>query len=302
MKIRLLLIGLGIAFPALASDAPAAYGPLWQFAKDGRQHYLFGTIHVGQPQHTRLDNGLRCALQNSDTLALEIDTRQPDIKQQMTEQMAKVSPQRWQALHAPLRLRLEKHADKLGLNEQIRKQVPPGMVIIAYTMAGITQSGLSSRYGSEQVLSAQSANKPAVSLESAALQTRMLTDIPEKVIEESLDELDKGLPQAMQQMQQQLGDMMRSWEVADLAGLQASAHDPHLMATSRWMNELVLDKRNAPMADRIDQLAKGSKLFVAVGALHLPGEQGLIALLQRKGYQLQPVSATQRLAVKDNCQ
>jgi uncharacterized protein YbaP (TraB family) len=38
------------------------------------------------------------------------------------------------------------------------------------------------------------------------------------------------------------------------------------------------------MADRIDGFIKKESTFIAVGALHLPGTDGVVALLRKKGY------------------
>ncbi|MGL4489412.1 MAG: TraB/GumN family protein, partial [Rhizobiaceae bacterium] len=48
--------------------------------------------------------------------------------------------------------------------------------------------------------------------------------------------------------------------------------------------EIMINARNGVMAERArDRLAKGS-VFIAVGALHLPGEKGLVELLRKDGY------------------
>ena len=52
----------------------------------------------------------------------------------------------------------------------------------------------------------------------------------------------------------------------------------------------ILKKRNQNMAERIDTSIHNHSTFVAVGALHLPGEKGVINLLRKMGYQLKPVS------------
>jgi hypothetical protein len=50
--------------------------------------------------------------------------------------------------------------------------------------------------------------------------------------------------------------------------------------------ERLLDARNERMAERMQpRLAEGGA-FVAVGALHLPGEGGILKLLEGQGYQL----------------
>jgi hypothetical protein len=43
------------------------------------------------------------------------------------------------------------------------------------------------------------------------------------------------------------------------------------------------------MADSLLQLLEQDTVFAAVGALHLPGEQGLINILRRHGFVLDPL-------------
>ena len=57
-------------------------------------------------------------------------------------------------------------------------------------------------------------------------------------------------------------------------------------------NEALLTKRNVIMANRIDLLVGKKSTMIAVGAGHLGGPQGLIALLQKKGYQFKNVPFT----------
>lgn len=54
-------------------------------------------------------------------------------------------------------------------------------------------------------------------------------------------------------------------------------------------NEALLNKRNIVMANRIDLLVGKTSTMIAVGAGHLGGPQGVIALLKRKGYQFKNV-------------
>lgn len=54
-------------------------------------------------------------------------------------------------------------------------------------------------------------------------------------------------------------------------------------------NEALLNKRNIVMANRIDLLVGKTSTMIAVGAGHLGGPQGVIALLKKKGYQFKSV-------------
>jgi uncharacterized protein YbaP (TraB family) len=64
-------------------------------------------------------------------------------------------------------------------------------------------------------------------------------------------------------------------------GVPASAFD--------GFKKVLLADRNIKMRDAaIPKLEKG-RAFIAVGALHLPGDTGLVALLRARGYTLDPV-------------
>jgi uncharacterized protein YbaP (TraB family) len=56
------------------------------------------------------------------------------------------------------------------------------------------------------------------------------------------------------------------------------------------MRVKLLDERNRKMAVRIAEQGRLNSLFVAVGASHLSGKNGLIALLKQAEYQLEPIN------------
>ncbi len=50
-----------------------------------------------------------------------------------------------------------------------------------------------------------------------------------------------------------------------------------------------VELRNRRMIDTLLPILETDRVFVAVGALHLPGNTGLIQLLRDRGYELQPL-------------
>jgi len=78
--------------------------------------------------------------------------------------------------------------------------------------------------------------------------------------------------------------------------LQGDIHSlDRLMRTSLTVYPGLYDdlitKRNVTMTAGIDTLIKKEKIFIAVGAGHLAGDNGIINLLRKKGYKLRMVNA-----------
>ncbi len=62
---------------------------------------------------------------------------------------------------------------------------------------------------------------------------------------------------------------------------------------------LLLTRRNIKMARRMDSLSKLRSTFFAVGAAHLPGDDGVISLLRRNGFTVEPVFSSKKIAPQD---
>ena len=75
-----------------------------------------------------------------------------------------------------------------------------------------------------------------------------------------------------------------------LAMLQSS--EATGLAEDSALNEFernLIDNRNHTMAERLQPFLADGNAFVAVGALHLPGEEGLVKLLPGQGYRISAV-------------
>jgi uncharacterized protein YbaP (TraB family) len=53
--------------------------------------------------------------------------------------------------------------------------------------------------------------------------------------------------------------------------------------------EALIEKRNERFLQRLLPYLKENNVFCAVGAMHLPGERGMLAMLRREGYNVEPV-------------
>ena len=52
--------------------------------------------------------------------------------------------------------------------------------------------------------------------------------------------------------------------------------------------QVLIDKRNANMAERALPHLNAGSVLIAVGAMHLPGEAGLVHLLRERGFEITP--------------
>jgi hypothetical protein len=83
--------------------------------------------------------------------------------------------------------------------------------------------------------------------------------------------------------------MKKFYLARDLNGLfawmrrQAAGQDPRLM---QLFQDRIIDARNRLMATRMVARLKDGLVFVAVGALHLPGRNGILSLLAQRGYKV----------------
>ena len=84
-------------------------------------------------------------------------------------------------------------------------------------------------------------------------------------------------------------ELLAAYKQRDLKELMAISAASMQQGDQRLANEfqqrLVVD-RNHRMVERMSQYLQLGKAFIAVGALHLPGDEGLLNLLEQQGYRL----------------
>lgn len=135
---------------------------------------------------------------------------------------------------------------------------------------------------------AQQQGKAVKGLETADDQIKALFSDPiEEQLEElicSLDEIDKGID-ALKQMDSlyQSGNIKSLYELAIENKLESAC------PMKEDKKNKILDHRNDQWIKQLPQLLKEGSNFIAVGALHLGGEEGLLYQLGEMGYTVEPV-------------
>ena len=128
---------------------------------------------------------------------------------------------------------------------------------------------------------ALAAGKQVDGLETAAEQLGVFDGMDEKLqikmLQETLDQLPK-----IKGMYRELVEVYLQRDLAKMVALNDRYMDMSDRNLAEQFNQRVIIDRNHRMAERMEsRLIKGN-VFVAVGALHLPGKEGLLALLEKE--------------------
>ena len=264
-------------------------GFLWRIVKDGRSSYLYGTVHVARLDWVFPGPKTMQALNASDTVALELDLLDPALQRRMAEAIA---ARREPALPAALAQRLQRHATAECIAPETLAGLGPMLQIATFSSLVGRRDGIDPAYGIDLFIAGLShaAKKNTVSLETPELQLDTLTSDPDApldaLIESGLDELESGRARPL------LNRLVRIWAEADDAelGRYESWCDCLKTDADRRAMRRMLDDRNPALAAGIDALhAGGKQVFAAVGSLHMIGQQGLPALLAKRGYRVERI-------------
>lgn len=271
-----------------AAESAVDRGFLWRLRRDGHESYLHGTVHVGKLEWAFAGPRTKAAWQASDTLALEIDVSDPEVRAQ--SQRRKPGPP--VVLPAALQERLLRQMDAACVPREALAALHPVMQAVALTVLAARWVGLDPGYAQEALLasSAHAIQRPIVSLESVELQQQAL--VPEQpvsaslVVEQSLEQLEEGRVQSV------LARMARAWERGDLRELETYPQwcDCVRSESERAGLTRMNDARNPHLAERIAALhGEGKRVFAAVGALHMTGPMSLPRLLAERGFTVERI-------------
>ncbi|MDM0046951.1 TraB/GumN family protein [Variovorax dokdonensis] len=276
--------------PAVVQEAtqhPQDRGFLWRIEKDGHASWLYGTLHLGRAPWVVPGPKTSSALQQSDTLALELDVLDSESLQPL---MSSGDPQRRVKVMTPERSKrlaaLRKAACVDGPDNGIQKLSP---ILQATTLAGLSAraDGLYADFGADVILAvtARKALVPVVALETASRQYAALVPATTREEGEMLDQFMQQLESG--EMRSQMLELARLWSDSNLQRLSSYEQWCDCLNTAlekaQWKS--LLDERNPHLADGIAaQHEKGRRVFAAVGALHMVGPNGLVNLLGQRGF------------------
>lgn len=272
-----------------AGRVPYGQGLLWKIEHPGvAPSYVFGTMHVNDPRVRNLPAPVRSAFNRAERTVFEVIIT-ADVRRQLS--MAKLLPDGRtldEILGQELFGELAALAERNGIDRDTLRRLKPWA---AATILQFRQAEFARAYMGELPLdqwmqsNARSRNIPVLELETAAEQIAVFESMGEA---NQVAMLRDGLSQDRGPVDY-LETLTRRYVARDIGAIYTEFQEDIDTSGSdyaRLFAEKFVDDRNRKMVDRMQDLLRQGGTFIAVGALHLPGDQGILRLLQRRGYSI----------------
>jgi uncharacterized protein YbaP (TraB family) len=285
---------------AEAASVENGQGMLWRIEKDGVEpSFVFGTMHMADPRVVALPAEAREAFDTATTVVIET-TEVLDQAKMMAAVAAEPELMMFtdgttlsSLLSEQDRETVEMALQERGIPFASVQKMKPWMIA---SLVALPACELARKAAGAPVLDvvlaqdAEAAGKRLEGLETIAEQLGAMASLPmEFHIEGLIETLKLG---------DRIDDVIETMVALYLEGetgtfwpfFRAVLPEGESSATGYVaFEETMITARNRTMADRSAPFIDAGGAFVAVGALHLPGPEGLVALLRDAGYAIEAV-------------
>lgn len=274
--------------PALAATPAAAASYLWEVTSLTNRAYLFGTVHAGKANWYPLPGAVEDAFDDSRVLVVEADITDEEAMTRTSSAMK----YRWPAnlttnVPADEYVRFRRLLARYSIPEDQVIQLKPFMAVSLLVFSEWSRLGFVANYGVDLyfITKAKAEKKPIVEIEGVDTQIRLMDSLTNQenlmLFKGTLDALESGLTD------EQVKGLVAAWQAGDPDAILevARRYNERIPGAREFENKFIWARHGA-MIDKIEGYLNHSKErhFIAVGALHLAGPDGLVERLRRKGF------------------
>ena len=284
----LLAVCLASCGTAKPPAAPASKVALWAISDSTGVHgWLLGTVHSLPKGTVWRRPAIDTALAQADRLVLEIgEPLNPQLAGEALGRLAFTPglPPPSARVGPRFQSELARVYKDLSLDDAQFKDQESWAVALQIAAIGGLKHGMEPDNGVEPELRKEIGSKPVMGLETIdsqfgifdALPPQAQTVLLQQVAHEAADNRDDDR------------DMLTLWLRGDELGIAREAQTGFL--ADAQIHQALLTGRNLNWADQIDALLKsGAKPFIAVGAAHVAGSEGLPEMLAARGWRVKRV-------------
>ncbi len=286
------------------AEVPFAHGNLWQASKDGHEIILAGTYHLNDPRFAPILALLTPRLAASTTLLVEAGPLEEEaLKAKIAKDPSlmlltkgptlpeQLAPEDWDSLAAALKAR--------GMLPAMAAKMQPwlvasmlGMPACMFPMTPTNTEGLDKQL----IAMAQAKGIPIKALEPADAILSIFGQIPPDqqlemlmqtvAIDAQSDDMATTLSDSYFSGESRLFWEFTALQTASLPGMTPDRAAAEMALVDRAM----ISSRNASWIPVLEAAAAKGPVLAAFGALHLPGEAGVLTLLAQSGWRLSPLT------------
>jgi uncharacterized protein YbaP (TraB family) len=271
----------------LGTSLVSAETSVWKVEKNNATVYLGGTIHVLRPSDFPLPKEFEQANAASQILTFEIDLGLMNSPKIISEMISKLSYSDERTIKSELSeetyQQLNQYALSVGISLEFMKKAKPAMLMLNFTMVELQKMGaLPEGVDMFFYKQARKQSKKTDFLETPQDQFGFLAELG--VGDE--ENFYKKLLKDFQNTQEIFSKMIDYWRLGDNEQLNLLVNDTMKKDSPNMYQSMLVD-RNHNWMPKIEEYFKTTEVeFILVGAAHMIGEDGLINLLQQKGYKV----------------
>ena len=259
---------------------------LWQVSGKGlsKPSFLFGTFHLLCKDDIKFSDQLRSAVKYADEIYMELDMDDPSTLMSGLFYMNMKNGKMLKDFYTPEEYkRIETYFnDSLHTPLMMFQKVKP-YFLVALLYPKMMKCKIFSGVEEEVMKLAKENKKEILGLETIEFQSSVFDSIPYDLqAKELINNLD-SLPKYANQFD----SMMLAYKDQQLKILERGLRESD--AAMDKYEDLLLNRRNANWVKQLNVIMKNKSVFVAIGAGHLVGDNGLINLLRKQGYKVVPL-------------
>ena len=259
---------------------------LWEVSGNGltKPSYLFGTFHLLCRDDIRFSDALKQGVQNAAEVYLELDMDDPSTLFGGLMLMNMKGNRKLKDLYTEVEYKrvVDYFRDSLQAPVNLFQSMKP-FFLVALLYPKMMPCPSVSSVEDEVMKLAKQNGKEIKGLETMAFQASVFDSIP---YEEQAAELLRSID-SMVLSKKYFDSMITAYKEQRMGELESLMKNEEFGMESN--QDILLDNRNRNWVGQLKTIMKQAAVFVAVGAGHLPGKTGLIALLRKEGYTLRPV-------------
>jgi uncharacterized protein YbaP (TraB family) len=287
------------ALDSAIKATPFANGNHWVAKRGDQTIHLIGTMHLNHPRWPAIVDGLKPVISTADLVLVEMT---PTETQAMQAALARdpslmfitsgptlpelLPDPDWQALRSAM-------ADR-GIPAFMAAKMQPWMLTMLLGIPGCAMADANRENGLDArlMMQADAADVPILALEAYDAIFRLLGSEP---MDQQVQALIASLP-AAKTSENQFATLMgtyfeeasaEAWEMSRLMAYRGvDLPKAEIDAMFQQMQDTLLTRRNHAWMDVILNRPEPN-LVIAVGALHLTGQTGLLSLLEQAGFQME---------------